>query len=100
MRIFVWVTGLLCATALLRPACRLATGTEAAVEIGEATPTALLVARNALGALNVLFLLYNGLDAAYLWSGAPPEGVHTQQYAHQGTFWLTVALVMVTGVIA
>jgi hypothetical protein len=99
VRIFVWVTALVGATALLRPACKLATGTEAAPEIGDATPTGLLVARNALGALNVLFLLYNGLDAAYLWSGAPPAGMATQKYAHQGAFWLTLALVMLTGVI-
>jgi hypothetical protein len=98
-RILVWALSLVGACALLRPAVRLAQGTEAASEDGEATPTALLVARNALGALNVLFLLYNALDAAYLWSGAPPAGMQTQQYAHQGAFWLTVALVMSTGVI-
>lgn len=98
-RILLWVISFAGACALLRPAVRLAQGTEAASEVGEATPVALLVARNALGALNVMFLLYNVLDAAYLWSGAPPAGMQTQQYAHQGAFWLTVALVMCTGVI-
>jgi hypothetical protein len=98
-RVLVWTLSLASAFALLRPAIRLAKGSEAAIEHGEATPTNLLVARNALGALNVLFLLYNALDAAYLWSGAPPAGMQTQQYAHQGAFWLTVALVMCTGVI-
>ncbi|NVL67846.1 DUF4153 domain-containing protein, partial [Escherichia coli] len=29
----------------------------------------------------------------------PPAGMRTQQYAHQGAFWLTIALVMCTGVI-
>lgn len=99
VRIFVWAVALVTACSLLRPAVRLAQGTEAAKEEGEAKPTSLLVARNALGALNVLFLLYNVLDAAYLWSGAPPAGMKTQQYAHQGAFWLTIALVMLTGVI-
>jgi hypothetical protein len=98
-RIFVWVLAATGAAALLRPAVRLAQGTEAASEEGEATPVALLVARNALGTLNVLFLLYNVLDAAYLWTGAPPAGMDTQKYAHQGAFWLTVALVMCTGVV-
>ena len=98
-RILVWVLAATGAVALLRPAVRLARGTEAASEEGEATPVALLVARNALGVLNVLFLLYNALDAAYLWTGAPPAGMDTQKYAHQGAFWLTVALVMCTGVI-
>jgi hypothetical protein len=99
VRIFVWVAALVGATSLLRPACRLATGTEAAPQVADATSTGLLVARNALGALNVLFLLYNALDAVYLWTGAPPAGMQTQKYAHQGAFWLTVALVMLTGVI-
>jgi hypothetical protein len=99
VRIFVWMVSLIGAFALLRPAIRLAKGTEAAAEEGEATATGLLVARNALAALNVLFLLYNALDAAYLWAGAPPAGMRTQQYAHQGAFWLTIALVMCTGVI-
>ena len=99
VRIFVWAAALIGATSLLRPACRLAKGTEAASQVGDATPTGLLVARNALGALNVLFLLYNALDAASLWRGAPPAGMPTQQYAHQGAYWLTVALVMLTGVI-
>ena len=99
VRVFVWVVALVGAFSLIRPACRLARGSEAAPETGEAKPTSLLVARNALGALNVLFLLYNALDAAYLWTGAPPAGMRTQQYAHQGAFWLTVALLMLTGVV-
>ena len=98
-RIFVWVLAAFGACALLRPAVRLAQGTEAASEDGEATSVALLVARNGLGVVNVLFLLYNVLDAAYLWTGAPPAGMDTQKYAHQGAFWLTVALVMCTGVV-
>ena len=49
--------------------------------------------------LNVLFLAYNALDAACLWSGAPPTGMKTQQYAHEGAFWLTFALVLLTGVV-
>jgi hypothetical protein len=78
---------------------RLARGGEAAEAIGEATPVALAVSRNALVMLNLLFLAYNALDAAYLWSGSPPAGMRTQQYAHAGAFWLTVALVMLTAVV-
>ena len=99
LRIFFWGLSLVGAFVLLRPSIRLAKGSEEAVLEGEATPTSLLVARNALGALNVLFLLYNALDAAFLWSGATPAGMTTQRYAHAGAFWLTVALVMCTGVI-
>lgn len=99
LRIFFWALSLVGAFALLRPAIRLAKGSETAVDAGEATPTSLLVARNALGALNVLFFLYNALDAACLWSGATPAGMTTQSYAHAGAFWLTLALVMCTGVV-
>jgi hypothetical protein len=99
LRVFFWAASLIGAFALLRPAIRLAKGSEAAVAEGEATPTSLLVARNALGALNVLFFLYNALDAACLWSGATPAGMTTQKYAHAGAFWLTIALVMCTGVV-
>jgi hypothetical protein len=99
IRVFLWIVSLACACALLRPAIRLAKGSESAPEEGEATDTSLLVTRNALGAVNVLFFAYNALDAAYLWSGAPPAGMRSQQYAHQGAFWLTIALVMLTGVI-
>lgn len=98
-RIFLWVAALVGACSLLRPACRLAQGTEAETPEGESTTTSLLVARNALAALNVMFLGYNVLDATYLWSGRPPVGTTTQHYAHEGAFWLTVALVMLTGVV-
>ncbi|MBX3189998.1 MAG: DUF4173 domain-containing protein [Labilithrix sp.] len=99
VRVVLWILSLAGACALLRPACRLAQGTESASEEGEASATGLLVARNALAAVNVLFFAYNALDAACLWAGAPPAGMRSQQYAHQGAFWLTVALVMLTGVI-
>jgi hypothetical protein len=38
-------------------------------------------------AFNVLFALQNGLDLAFLWSGAPlPEGMTLAQYAHRGAY--------------
>jgi len=101
-RVALWVFTAVAACSLLRPALRLAKDRETKTEAetsAEASPTSLLTARNALLALNVLFFAYHALDATYLWSGAPPAGMHTQQYAHEGAFWLTVALVMLTGVI-
>lgn len=98
-RIFFWSFALVAGIALVRPACRLARGGEVAQPSGEASPTSLSVARNALVGLNVLFLAYNALDATYLWSGSPPAGMTTQEYAHQGAFWLTLALLMLTAVI-
>lgn len=98
-RIFVWCIALASGVALLRPTVRLARAGEAAEAQVEARPVAIAVARNALVTLNLLFLAYNALDAAYLWSGAPPAGMRTQQYAHAGAFWLTVALVLLTAVV-
>lgn len=98
-RIFFWSFALVAGIALVRPACRLARGGEVAQRSGDASPTSLSVARNALVGLNVLFLAYNALDTTYLWTGSPPAGMNTQEYAHQGAFWLTLALLMLTAVI-
>lgn len=98
-RVLVWCIALVSGAALLRPTVRLARGTESAEATSDATPLALAVSRNALAMLNVLFLAYNALDAAYLWSGSPPAGMRTQQYAHAGAFWLTIALVMLTAIV-
>jgi hypothetical protein len=99
LRVFVWALVLVASLPLLRPAVRLARGSEEAPADGEATSTSLLVSRNALVGLNVLFLAYNALDATYLWSGHAPAGLTTQTYAHEGAFWLTVALAMLTAVV-
>ena len=40
-----------------------------------------------LAAFNAVFALQNGLDMAFLWSGAPlPEGVTLAEYAHRGAY--------------
>lgn len=99
VRVVFWAIALTGGLALLRPACRLARGGERAAASGEASATSLSVAQNALVGLNVLFFAYNALDATYLWSGSPPAGMRTQEYAHQGAFWLTLALLMLTAVL-
>jgi hypothetical protein len=96
LRIALFAVSIAGAAALLRPTIIKPRSIEAAPVEGEATAVALGVARNALVMLNVVFLAYNALDAAYLWSGSPPAGMRTQQYAHEGAFWTTVALVMLT----
>jgi hypothetical protein len=58
--------------------------------------TSLATARNVLLGVNVLFLAYNALDAVYLWAGTPPPGIDHTGYAHRGTVWLTVSLLMST----
>jgi hypothetical protein len=47
---------------------------------------------------NALFALENGLDLAFLWSGAPlPGKVTMADYAHRGAFSLIVAALLVAG---
>lgn len=46
---------------------------------------------------NTLFALQNGLDIAFLWSGAPlPEGVTLAEYAHRGAYPL-IATALLAG---
>jgi hypothetical protein len=99
LRIILWIVVFFAAASLLRPACVRTRTSDAATSGDVATKTAALVARNALVLMNAMFLLYNALDATCLWAGAPPKGVTTQIYAHQGAFWLTVALAMLTAVV-
>lgn len=99
IRAFCWVALLVGATLLLRPAVTRTMAREAADLTDRATASSVAVARNALVALNVLFLAYNAVDATYLWAGSPPPGVSERAYAHQGTAWLTVALVLMTIVV-
>jgi hypothetical protein len=50
-----------------------------------------------LAAFNLLFALQNGLDLAFLWSGAPlPAGVTLAGYAHQGAYTL-IATALLAG---
>ncbi len=98
-RVFTWLVAAAAAAALLRPALARPRGTEHADTTTIAHEIQLAVARNAFVALNALFAAYHALDATYLWAGSPPPGTTTQAYAHQGAFWLTVALAMLTAVV-
>jgi len=98
-RVVTWAFLLFGAVLLVRPAIRRSSALEAAETIGTTTRGALIVARNALVPLNVVFFVYNALDATYLWAGAPPPGVSEQQYAHEGAAWLTLALALLTVVV-
>jgi hypothetical protein len=99
LRIFFWFSVLAGGAVLLRPGVWTSRGAEAASTDGEAAETSVQIARNALIGLNALFVAFIGLDAKFLIIGAAPAGMTTQDYAHQGAFWLTVALLMLTAVI-
>lgn len=99
IRVFSWIALLPCAVLLLRPAVWRSKAAEAADTTGVAARASLSIARNALYALNVLFLAYNALDAKYLWAGSAPPGVTERAYAHEGAAWLTVAVAVLTIVV-
>jgi uncharacterized protein DUF4153 len=104
VRFAFWAGSAVVAAALLRPAIRsiagldVRLGTAHVAEAGDAAPAAsrLALARNGMIALNALFLVYNVLDAVYLWGGHAPSGITHTEYAHAGTAWLTVAFVLST----
>ncbi|WP_287979417.1 DUF4173 domain-containing protein [Sphingomonas sp.] len=50
---------------------------------------------SSLAVFNLVFALQNGLDLAFLWSGAPlPAGVTLADYAHQGAYTLIVVALL------
>lgn len=63
---------------------------------GTSLPSVLI----ALGLFNILFGIQNGLDIAFLWSGAPlPAGITLADYAHKGAYPL-IATALLAGLLA
>lgn len=98
-----WLLAALVAAGLLAPRVRelrlseqLGPGHRIEGDIAEPAEGALALARNLLIGVNLLFLAYNALDAVYLWAGTPPPGIDHTTYAHRGTAWLTVSILMAT----
>ena len=60
----------------------------------ERTPSSVLYSayRNTLIAVVLLFAVYMVFEFQTLWFREFPEGFHYSGYAHEGAFWLTVAL--------
>lgn len=56
--------------------------------------------RNTLAAVIVLFAFYLVFEFETLWFREFPEGFHYSGYAHEGAFWLTVALALATVVLS
>jgi hypothetical protein len=102
-RVAFWLGMALVAAGLLAPRVRelrltehLGPGHRIEGEIAGPTSNAVITSRNVLLGVNVLFLAYNALDAVYLWAGTPPPGLSHDVYAHRGTVWLTVTLLLAT----
>lgn len=101
-----WLVAALVAAGLLAPrvrelrvAERLGPGHRIEGEIEAPQDSTVALARNLFIGVNALFLVYNALDAVYLWAGTPPPGVDHTRYAHDGTAWLTISLLMSTVVL-
>ncbi|MGF7150683.1 hypothetical protein FHS96_004341 [Sphingomonas zeicaulis] len=98
---FVFIAAAFCAAwPLLRPwafSLRVAPGTAPAIDLPSASLTSVLLA---LATFNVIFAVQNGLDIAFLWSGAPlPGKVTLADYAHRGAYSL-IATALIAGVLS
>jgi len=86
-RLCFWALTALLVWSLLRPA-RIALAPplrrEGEIAIPGVSPASVALS---LAAFNALFALQNGLDIAFLWSGAPlPRGMTLAEYAHRGAY--------------
>jgi hypothetical protein len=86
-RLFFWLLASLLVWSFLRPPrARLAParGSSGPVALPGVSPASIALS---LAAFNAVFALQNGLDIAFLWSGAPlPAGVTLADYAHRGAY--------------
>ncbi|MBU1377754.1 MAG: DUF4173 domain-containing protein [Alphaproteobacteria bacterium] len=97
-RLFLWVVVGLAVWAVLRPRglrrTWAAPGLEGDLKLAGVGTISLTVS---LGLFNLIFALQNGLDIAYLWSGAGlPKGVSFADYAHRGAYPL-IATALLAG---
>jgi len=98
-RLVFWGCMLIVAWCVLRPPFRrkprLKTHPTARPSPPMVSAAAMLIS---LSLFNLLFAIENGLDLAFLWSGAPlPGHVTLADYAHRGAFSLIVAALLVAG---
>lgn len=97
-RLAFWIVVLIVTWATLRPRflrrpLALPEKTDAALPLGVSVASVTL----SLIVFNALFAVQNGLDIAFLWSGAPlPEGVTLAEYAHRGAYPL-IATALLAG---
>ncbi len=98
-RLFFWVVCLCVVWTALRPFClTLAARLQPASEVKPIYGVTPLSIGLSLIVFNGLFAIQNGLDIAFLWSGAAlPHGVTLAQYAHRGAYTL-IATAILAGV--
>lgn len=98
---FIFIAMAFCATwPLLRPwafRLRIAPGSATAIGLPSASLASVLLA---LATFNAIFAVQNGLDIAFLWSGAAlPGKVTLADYAHRGAYSL-IATALIAGALS
>ncbi|MEM6690924.1 MAG: DUF4153 domain-containing protein, partial [Planctomycetota bacterium] len=84
---------------LMRPLIR--TASALVEKVNDEKPSALYAAyRNTLFSVAALFALYLGFEFLTLWRRDFPDGFYYAGYAHQGAAWLTIALMLATGLLS
>jgi hypothetical protein len=96
-RLFFWLLASLLVWSLLRPphvSLAPPRPTAGDLVLPGVSPASIALS---LAAFNAVFALQNGLDIAFLWSGAPlPEGMTLADYAHRGAYPL-IATALLAG---
>lgn len=100
-RVMMWTMTLLLGFALVRPSVALRTRVDQAERTSEASTMALQLARNTMLTMNVVFVAYLVVEALHLGGAGMADASVTdnQRLAHEGVFWLTVALATLSGVV-
>lgn len=95
VRVAFWLATLIAIWGVLRPRWRrrlIALPSRQGRAMPDGAAASLILS---LVVFNLLFAVQNGLDLAFLWSGAPlPEGVTLAEYAHRGAYPLIVTALL------
>jgi hypothetical protein len=96
-RILFWIAAAFAIWPMLRPRLMIMPPPRPAVELRPLPVFGASSVMLSLLAFNLLFAVQNGLDLAFLWSGAPlPKGVTLADYAHRGAYPL-IATALLAG---
>lgn len=87
LRLFFWIATLFAVWSLMRPARTRLAPARARPESRPLPGAGIVSIGLSLMAFNAVFALQNGLDIAFLWSGAAlPAGMTLAEYAHRGAY--------------
>lgn len=94
-RFLFWLAALVLVWSVLRPPRLLLLEPRAEDPAGALPGVSIVSVTLSLIAFNAVFALQNGLDVAFLWSGASlPDGMTLAEYAHRGAYPLIVTALL------